>query len=81
MNSMGPGLMLAEAAKMNPAGFDRDTCICDLPIIRPKDHPDMGWYHATGERGCRAALFYVNREANHNSTQTTNARPAKRSRR
>jgi hypothetical protein len=72
-----PGMMLADAAKLDPDGFDHDTCVCNLPIIRPKDHPDMGWYHATGERGCRAALFYVDKEAWSNSTTRANARPKK----
>ncbi len=79
MGSMGPGLILADAAKMYPDGFDHNTCVCGLPIIRPKDHQDMGWYHATGERECHAALYNVDKEAWLNSTPTkTKARPAKR---
>lgn len=57
MSNMFPGHMMASAARIDPDAFDRDTCVCGLPIIRSKDKPDTGWYHATGERGCKAALY------------------------
>ena len=75
-----PGLMLAEAARISPDAFDHDTCVCGLAIIRSKDEPQTGWYHAMGDRGCKAALYDVDKEAWFNSQSRSNARPAKRSR-
>lgn len=69
--------MLAEAAKNDPDGFHHDTCVCGIAIIRAK-YIDSGWYHATGERGCRAALYHVSPDAWAKSKTTTKARPRKR---
>jgi hypothetical protein len=60
--TIGPELMMAEAARMSPDTFDHGTCVCGLSIIKSKEFPDSGWFHSTGERGCYAALFYVDRD-------------------
>lgn len=76
-----PGLMMAEAARMSPDTFDHGNCVCGLAIIKSKEFPDSGWYHSTGERGCYAALFYVDRDKWRDNTRHTirgNARPARR---
>lgn len=81
MGAMAAGIHLSYAASIQPAAFDHDKCVCGLPIIRAKGREaEMGWYHHTGERGCRAALFNVDQDAWAGSGRDLKgkARPAKR---